>query len=249
MKLSLLFGAWNPNKYHTLKEVSLRKIALTLLLTTVASVIVCFVLLLPSFFKIEQTAQDLRTTTNITFDASMTQTSPAYLSRNPDIVITTGAQEGFLTITPDKFILKKFLYFGREEYEWKQFATVETMPLQAMLSRAIIFLLPSIIFWLAFGILCISLFLSLLYTLLAHFIMHTRKFEIAYKDLWKISLYACIPSTIVFGVLPILRLGLPLGVIFGFQFVLYIGFSVLGTALIAERHAPKQGQSSAKAKN
>jgi hypothetical protein len=241
MVFRYMFGSWNPNKYHHLHELSLGRLALLVLATAACSILLFILLLIPAIFQADEAVAHLSTTTNITLGATMTQTAPTYLVQNPDVLVTTGEGNAFITITPQHIAIKRFLFFGTQEYPWTQFQSLNTLPISSMLGTLVLFLLPSMLAWGTFTLLVIAAVTAILYTLLAYFILHTRNFHIKYIDLLKVALYAGLPSMMLFAVTPILRLGLPLTIILGFQFVLWLVLAMLGTALFAEKHTSKFG--------
>jgi hypothetical protein len=232
--LRALLGSWNPNQYHLVREFSFSKLCKLLALTAVLSVALFFVLLLPAFFQADAAVHKLSETTTLTLNASLTQTEPAYLLRNPDVLVTTGDGDAFIVVSPSGITVKKFLFFGREYYAWDAFSSLSTLPASSVATRAAIFLFPSILLWGALALLAIFSVFVLLYTLFTYFILHARNVTVAYADLLKVSLYATLPSMLLFAAIPILRLGLPITIILGFLFVLWLVLSLIGTSLAVE---------------
>lgn len=237
--LSTIFASWNPNKYHLLRERPFIQVAGHVAVAAAASVFVFWLLLIPAAFQLDAAFAGLGDTTTLTFDAHMEQTAPTYLLRNPDILFSADAGKGWIVITPQTITIQKFIFFGAKTYDWKQFQTLQTAPVQDIVVPLAFFLLPSFLFWTAAYVCLMSFLLVLLYSLCAYFVMHARGYTISFGDLAKVALYAVIPAVMVLAGLPILRLGLPVAVIVGLCFVAWIVYSLLGTTLIAEKHAPK----------
>jgi hypothetical protein len=233
-------GSWNPNKYHRLHELSLLRVCVLVGVVALLAVLSFLVLLLPALLHIDEAVEQLHTTTDITLSGSFTQTAPTYLMRNPDILVTTQPGDAFITITPEHIAVKRFVYFDTQTYEWEQLNSLDTLPATHILTSLAFFTLPSFLLWGTMLMLGGVFTLVLLYTLFTYFVLHTRNLRILYADLCKVALYAALPSMMLFGVIPILRLGLPLAIILGFQFVLWLVLALLGTALFAEQHTPRR---------
>lgn len=239
MILRYLLGSWSPNKYHRLGELSVVRLLKLAGLTALLSVFVFLLLSLPALFQADEAVAGLRKTTAVSVNASLTQSTPTYVLRNPDILVTTGDEDGFITITPRGLSVKQFIYFGERTFEWRMFSSLHTVPATAIATRLALLLLPSLLFWGALAVLLTALFFAVLYSFITYFVLHAKQFHISYQDLFKVTVYAALPSMMVLAGTPILRLGLPIAIILGFIFVLWLVLSLLGTALFAERHVDK----------
>jgi hypothetical protein len=231
-----LLESWNPNKYTILRELSLARLCYLIAVGAVFSVAVFLLLLVPAVLSADTAFDELAEKTDISINASFAQTEPVYLVENPDIVVTSGAEQGFITITPQGFSVKYFIFFGERNYPWIGFSNLDTLPIDNMLFSLALFTLPSALVWGTFLILVNLVVFGFLYTLIAYFILHAREYNVVYTDLWKVTLFAGIPSMSLLAVTPILRLGLPLAVIIGFMFVVWLVFSLLGSALFAHQN-------------
>jgi uncharacterized membrane protein len=234
-----IFSSWNPNKYSELKEVSFLRLAKLSIASALFSATIFLALLLPAVYNADATVEQLSKTTNITVSASMQQSIGTYLMKNPDILITTDEGKGFIVITPQSITVKQFVFFGTKTYNWKPLSSLQTLKASEMLVPLFFFLLPSILVWFAIILLVNFIVWTILYTLFAYFILHAKNFHVLYTDLWKVSLYASFPAMMLSGATPILRLGLPLAIVWGLVFVVWLVFSMLGTALFAEKRHRK----------
>ena len=239
MHWRVFLEAWNPNKYTVLRELSLPRLCALIALAAVTSVVAFLILLLPALFQSDAAFAELGAKTEITLDAAFTQTEPVYLMTNPDILITTGEGSGFITVTPSGFSVKYLIFFGERTYPWLPFSNLDTIPLERIVIAFALFALPSALIWGTLLILVNLALFSLLYTFIAYFILHAREYTVEYTDLCKVTLFAGVPSMTIFAATPILRLGLPLYVIVGFVFVIWLVFSMLGSALFAHQHPGK----------
>jgi hypothetical protein len=229
--------SWNPNKYTVLHDLSLPRLLLLVVLAALGAVAVFTLLLIPTLLQTEASYGRLVATTDVRVDATFTQTEPVYLLRNPDVLVTTGEGDGFITVTPEGFSVKYFVFFGERTYPWLWFSDLDAFPARGLAFAAGLVLLPSALAWGTILILANLALAGLLYTFIAYFVLHVREYRVRYADLWKVTLFAGIPGMTVFALSPILRLGLPLAVIIGFVFVLWLVFSLLGTALVTH-HDP-----------
>lgn len=239
MHWRVLLEAWNPNKYTVLREVSLPRLCALIAIAGAAAVAAFLVLLIPALLQSGESFADLNARTDITLDASFSQTEPVYLATNPDILITSGAESGFITVRPSGFSVKYFLFFGERTYPWLLFESLDSVPFERIVVAFAFFALPSALVWGTFILLANLVVFSLLYTFIAYFVLHARQYTVEYPDLWKVALMAGVPSMTIFAAIPILRLGLPLAVIVGFMFVLWLVFSMLGSVLFAHQHPGK----------
>lgn len=236
MILRYLLGSWSPNKYHQLGELSVARLLKLAGITAFLSVLLFLVLVLPALFQADAAVEGLRKTTSITLNGSLEQTTPTYLLRNPDVLVTTGDQDAFITITDSGVSVKRFIYFGDKNYSWRTIASLESIPATEIATRLATFLLPSLLFWGTLSVLGTALLFALLYSFIAYFILHARHFDTAYTDVLKVTVYAGLPSMMIFAAIPILRLGLPITIVVGFLFVLWLVLSLLGTALVSDKH-------------
>jgi hypothetical protein len=232
MRWRLLHESWNPNKYATLRELSLLRFLGFFVVAVVLAVASFLVLLVPTILQTEHAFERLRETTDANLTLSMTQTAPVYLLQNPDVLVTTGSEEGFITITDEGFSVKYFLFFAQRTYPWLPFLSLDTFPARQALFSLFVFALPSALVWGVMLIALNALVFGVLYTFIAYFVLHVRGFSVRYAELWKVTLFASVPGMTVFAATPILRLGLPVAVIVGLVFVVWLVFSMLGTALI-----------------
>lgn len=237
--LKQILASWNPNKYNSLRELSVPRVLKLAALTALCAIAIFIILILPNIFQADAIVQQLSKTTNITISADMQQSVGTYILKNPDIVITTQPTDAFITITPESFTIKEFIFFGAKSYNWKAFSNLASFPAQDILVPVIFFLIPSLLFWGALALLVHCFIWVLLYTLIAYFILHAKNFHVLYSDLWKVSSYASLPCMMLVAATPILRLGLPLWMIWGVVFVSWLVLSLLGTALFAEKHHKK----------
>jgi hypothetical protein len=206
-------------------------------LAGVASVAVFTLLLVPVVFQSDAVAQELSKTTSITLEGTLQQTTPTYLARNPDVLITTEEERGFITITPEGLSIKYFVFFGERTYPWILFSDVTSAPVQDVLVPLMLFLVPSIIVWgsvLTFVQLAVG---TVLFSTLVGSYLHVRGYVVRLDELAKVSLLASAPPLAIGALIPILRLGLPLALIIGFMFVLWLVLALLGCAQLTERRA------------
>jgi hypothetical protein len=232
-------NSWSPSTYGQLRELSLPKVFGIVLITAFLCALLFVLLLLPAFLSIDESLSAAAQTTTITFNATMTQTEPAYLTRNPDVVLTTSSADAFIVITPEYVSVKRFIFFGAKQYSWDTLTSFDRIPAAQLIPPLILFLLPSLVFWSAAWLLGAFFVWGFLYTLLAHFAVHARSMRISYTELCKVSAYAAIPSIQLFAVAPIIRLGLPLALVVGFLFVLWLVLALLGTTMLVEHHRRK----------
>jgi hypothetical protein len=239
MVLRYLFGSWSPNKYHKLGDLSLRRLLKLVGFAAFASVLLFLLLSLPAVFHADEAVDALRQTTSVSLNGSLSQTTPTYLLRNPDVLVTTGEEEAFLRINRDGVTLKRFVYFGETTYSWSRLSSLEAFPATNIVVRLLLFLLPSLLFWGTTSLLLVTALLALLYSSTGIVVLHSKGFSVTFKELLKISLYASLPSMMLFAAIPVLRLGLPIEIVIGFLFVLWLILSLLGTALFTDRHLDK----------
>jgi hypothetical protein len=235
-----ILASWSPNAYHKLREAKLSKVVSAVALAAAFSMLLFVLLCLPSILRADEAARSISQSTNLTLSASLEQTEPAYILRNPDVVIAPSDLDAFVTITPEALYFNKFIYFGREAYVWKDYSTLSTVPAADLAMKLTLLLLPSIVFWGALFITLNALFLSVLYSLIAFFILQSKEYVIGFSTIWKIALYASIPALCIFAFTPMLRLGLPVSVIIGLMFVVWLVFCLLGTALLTEKQLQKR---------
>ena len=231
-----ILASWNPNKYHGLREMSLLKVLKLAAYTSAFSVLVFLLLILPNLFHADEVASQLAKTTNITISASMQQSIGTYIVKNPDVLVTASSGDGFIVITPSGVTVKQFVFFGSRTYSWSALSSLQLFPATKVVVTLFLMLLPSMLFWGSLLLLLSFVVLCLLYTMITYFVQHARNFHVMYADLWKVSVYASIPAMMLFAATPILRLGLPLAIVFGFVFVFWLVLSLLGTTLFSEKH-------------
>ncbi len=220
-----------------MRELSLTRLCASLAVLCVASVILFTLLVIPAIFQSDELVQELSKTTSLTLDASLEQTAPTYIVRNPDILVTTGDETGFITVTPSALTVRSFVFFGERSYSWLALADLATVPAEKILVPITLFVLPSIIVWgtlLVLGNLALA---TILYAAIAGIILHARGFVTSTSELAKVALIASVPSLCLGAAIPILRLGLPLAVILGFLFSLWLTLALLGTTHLVEKRA------------
>lgn len=238
MQSNIIVNSWNPNKYAQLRDIPLKKIGVLVLIAAVASIALFLILLIPTLLQGEAAFAELAAKTEITLDGTFAQRESVYLLTNPDVLVTSGEENGFIRITPEGFSIRYFIFFGERTYPWILFADFDTIPLQRIALGFALFALPSALVWGTLLIIVNLALFGLLYTLIAYFVLHARKRHVLYEDLWKVTLVAGVPSMAIFAVTPILRLGLPVAIIIGFYFVVWLVFSLLGSTIVAH-HEPK----------
>jgi hypothetical protein len=241
MYTRVLQGSWNPKKYGFVRELSLARTCLLLALVTSGAVLAFLVLLLPGVFQSDAIVDSLAQTTSIELSAAFEQTSPTYITRNPDVLVTTqpelAARTAFITITPEQLVVQRFVFFGERAYAWSQYSSLDTVPAQKVLVPLTLFLVPSLLVW-GTTIALASLALGvILYVAIVGTVLHVRGYVARTNELAKISLVAAIPSLLIAGATPILRLGLPLAVLLGFVFALWLVYSLVATAQLVEKRA------------
>jgi hypothetical protein len=239
MHWRVMLEAWNPNKYTVLRELSLPRLCALIAIAAAAAVAAFLILLIPALLQSGASFTELSTKADLALDASFSQTEAVYLTTNPDILVTAGPESGFITVRPSGFSVKYFLFFGERTYPWLLFSSLDTIPFERIILSFALFSLPSALVWGTFILLLNLAIFSLLYTFIAYFVLHARQYSVEYTDLWKVTLFAGVPSMTVFAAIPILRLGLPLAVIVGFMFVIWLVFSMLGSVLFAHQHPGK----------
>jgi len=235
----ILLKSWNPNTYGQVHDVPLRRIAQYVAIAAFVAIATFLLLLVPTLLQGEESFARLATETDITLSGSFEQRNPVYLLTNPDVLVTSGEESGFITVTPQGFSVKYLIFFGERTYPWLLFSDIDTIPLQRIALSFALFALPSALVW---GTLLIAVNLALfglLYTFIAYFVLHARKYHVLYTDLWKVTLLAGVPSMAILAASPILRLGLPVAVIVGFLFVVWLVFSLLGSTLVAHQEPKK----------
>lgn len=240
MDWRILLKSWNPNAYAHLHEVPLRHVAALVLVAAFASIAALLLLLTPTLLQGEESFARLATETDITLSGSFEQRAPVYFLTNPDVIVTSGSERGFVTVTPEGFSIKYFVFFGERTYPWIGFSDLDAVPLQGFALAFALFALPSALVW---GTLLIAVNLALfglLYTFIAYFVLHAQSRHVRYSDLWKVTLLAGVPSMALLALSPVLRLGLPIAIIMGLLFVLWLVFSLLGSTLVVHEE-PRAG--------
>jgi hypothetical protein len=239
--LRFILAGWNPNSYHKLRETRPGRILFVTLCAAALSVLVFVVLCIPSLLRADDTVAALSQTTNITVSTAIDHSAPAYILRNPDIMLAESDQDAFISITPEALYINKFVYLGKETYYWEDYSTLSSFPAQSVALKGTVFLLPSIMFWGALFMLFNALLASFLYTCIAYFVLQAKEFVMGYGTLWKIAIYATFPAMMIFALTPMLRLGLPIAMILGLVVVVWVVFCLLGTTLLTEKQLKKKG--------
>lgn len=239
MQWHVLFTSLEPKRYGVVREISLVRMVLLVGLVAVAGVALFTLLLVPAVFQSDTLARELSKTTSITLDGSLQQTAPTFLSRNPDVLITTEPvdENAFITVTQESVSIKYFIFFGERTYPWILFSDVTSAPVQSILVPLMFFLVPSIIVW---GSLVAVLQVALgamAFTGIAGVYLHVRGYVVRLDEISKVSLLASVPSIAIGALTPILRLGLPLALIAGLMLVLWLVLALLGTSQLVERRA------------
>lgn len=229
----ILLKSGNPNAYAHLHETPLKHISILVLVASFASIAALLLLLTPTLLQTGESFEQLATETDITLSGSFEQRNAVYFMTNPDVIVTSGPERGFVTITPEGLSIKYFVLFGERTYPWITFADVNAIPLDRFAFAFALFALPSALVWGSFLILANLTVFGLLYTAIAYFVLHARNRTVRYDDLWKVTLLAGVPSMALLALSPVLRLGLPVAIIVGLLFVLWLVFSLLGSTLVA----------------
>ncbi len=237
--ISDIVHAWNPNKYAALHERSLPRVLLTVVVGALLATAIFLLLLTPTLLTFDETIADAAQTTSVHIQATMEQSEPAYIARNPDIVLAMEPVDAFISITPEAFTIKRFIFFGPVAYSWDGLSNLSTMPAAAAMPTLVLFLFPSVVVWGSAWLLFILLGCALLFSFIAHFVVHARGSKVSYNSICKVAAYATLPSIMLFAVIPILRLGLPISMLAGLMLVLWLLLALLGTTMISEGHRHK----------
>jgi hypothetical protein len=173
--------------------------------------------------------------------AEVNASAPVDLLTHPHVVLDTaanGTRSGIITLSNEGILYPKYLFFGTATMSWDDLQDLKQQTAQRdrFLTAAVIFLLPSILFWFFLLSLFLIGMLFCVLTLGAYCIPRMFKHRITFMEAVKVSIIS-IPSMLLFG------LGLyPLGVVTVLLAALLLTLVAygIGIAIISERDVPNE---------
>ena len=204
-------------------------------------VIIFWALLLPALLQFEDAARAFSQTSTVSVTATLDQTQPTYVVRNPDVLVTSGNGTGWIVITPQKLSIRKYLFFGTSDFAWAPLKNSQTWQNIEFVQPLVIILLPSAVFWTLLLAMLSALAAVAVWSCIAYAVARARKYALQYSTMWKIGVASTIPSLTIFALSPVLRVGLPVGVLACGIFLLWLALASLGSFMVAERETPKAG--------
>jgi hypothetical protein len=203
--LEMLVKAYNPNQYSKLVERPVRDYVVFITLTTLLALIIFTAIIVPVTLNYVQSIP-ARTADveQLELKADVKAAQPVMLMEQPKVTLdldANGTRSGSLTLTDEGILYPKYLFFGTAQLPWSDVNDLkqQTPVRDRMLAGIIIFLLPSIIFWIfVFGlILCAALFL--LFVILGYLAPKLFKHRLSFSESCKMATVA-MPSALIFSI-------------------------------------------------
>jgi hypothetical protein len=231
--LLMLVKAYNPNQYEKLLEHRMRDYVSFFLLTLVLCMVVFAILIIPATYGFissmpAKTAEveQLEISANVKADHSVT------LLERPNVVLDLEANttEADFALTNKGVIYPRYFLFGERLMPWAEVRDLKTQTdtRDNFLAAAVIFILPSIIFWFfLFQLLKLALIFGLL-VLLGYTLPRIAKHHLSLRETVKLAVLA-LPSIMIMDLA-----FYPLAPLFWWGFLLTAALFFVGVALISE---------------
>jgi hypothetical protein len=233
-RLLLIFKCLNPGTYAQLcAELSLWKSVKQFLFAFLIIFAMLLVLFVPAvFFAAPKLASTMSSFTTFSLGGNFSADGPVVILGDPRVVIN---------LRPNVSLSDENLLFSRQGIEWKRwyfFGTAErsweslrdaTKLSSGFYAHVLLFLAPSIAFWLGIFFLVKYLLLSLLFGGLAFLVPMVWRHRISFANALKIALFAATASMLFeMLLLPFVRLPL-------IWFGLFLALLFIGVVLVGER--------------
>ncbi len=243
--LGMLVHSYNPDRYVGMMEYPWRRFAKFFLATLAIALLLFVATFLPLAMRyIGTMPQTLQEVDRFQISSDIEAARPVELLAHPSVVLDlTGnaTREGrTILITHDGISYPSYGLFGTTFVNWSQVNDLKTPTPERdkFLYGALIFLLPSIIFWCALASVRKLLLASVALMIVAYFLPRLFRHRISLSETVK-SVTLAMPSVMLIGV------GLsPLapGPMFWWGLLLTVGVLAIAVVLLSERKAGKEGR-------
>jgi hypothetical protein len=232
--LWMFVKSYNPNQYARLLEHSLRHFFSFVGLIILSCLFLFSLLMVPITYNyIDSIPARTANIERLTLDAEAVAAEPVTLLERPQIVLHLDANQtrsGDITLSNDGILYPKYLFFGTQQLAWSEVKDLKqpTQGRDRMITAAIVFLLPSIIFWFFLYSLLKTTIIVALLLLLGYSLPRIFKHKISGKDTFKLVLLT-LPSLLI------MDLALyPLAPLFWWGLLLTAVLFFVGVAIVSE---------------
>jgi hypothetical protein len=240
--LEMLVQAYNPNKYVKLTEQKAREHISFLVITVILALAVFTAIMVPFTLRYAKSIPDrTKDIEQFQLDAHVNATRAVTLTDHPEVVLDLDANSsrtGTFTLTRSNILYPKYLFFGTGSMPWNDVRNLKqaSAARDTMIASMVIFLLPSIIFWVfATGLfLCIILFVLLL--LYGHFVPKLFRHRLTVAENWRLATIT-MPSVLIFS-LALYPLG-AIALVWGGLILTIVMFSI-GVAVLSEMNVAER---------
>lgn len=241
MKLTEYFGmVWkslNPNKHREMAELSYFTLFKYIFFVMLCSLFISIVLLLPTISGYNAfLGKELAAFDTFSFSVNASLDEPVTIFSKPEVLVDFSKDEigsEWIWVGNESMAIKKYVFFGTNEYVFNDYQSVKSEESSELYSKIIIFLLPAVLFWIAFLFILKHLFFATLFTIAGWFFFQSSKNEISFSSIFKIALFTLTPMII-------LDLALwPITVMYVIPVLVYLAYFFIGLVMVSDRKYQK----------
>ncbi len=208
-------GSFILSKYKKISSGSMMDAIKYFFFVFIMGLVLMCVFSIPFLFRMpSQIGNKMDSFENFNIDLNITTKEPLTLTKQPLVIIDKNRENlstEFGLFTNEKFIYKKYLFFGKTEIKGKHDYNIaeDKEKLIKMGSVLFIILIPSVLLVISLFFLTKFMFFIFLFSAIAFFIIHLLKYKLSLKKIIKIAMYSSTPTILLdFMLFPYIRLGL-----------------------------------------
>ncbi len=172
-------------------------------------------------------------------DGNFSASRPIVLMDGPDIVVDLSENRTIkgeeILFTEDGIQWKRFLLFGKAEKSWDEVKDL-TDTSDAALFALLLFVAPSLAFWVGILYLAIYLITIIIFGVVAYLVPKIWRHKLSFKNALKLSIFAStVMMLIELWLLPFYRN-------WWLPFLIYLVFLAIGIALVGDRELSGEGR-------
>ena len=233
----LILKSLNPNKYKEMAKIPFFNLVKYFFFIILLSLLVSVIILVPMITQYKDNlSSELEGVEQFQINVESSINEPITVLKKPKIVVDFQKENmtnEWILVNENSVSYNKYFFFGKEKAFFGDYQSVQEDESVSLYSKVVIFLLPSVLFWILFIFLIKYAVLISIFSLLGWMFFMSGRNKMTFRNSLKAAIFTATPMIII-------DLALwPIAVMYLVPILIYIFFFAMGLMMVAERKGKK----------